>query len=457
MSVSRRGFIAGCSAFVAGFAGTRFNTLAFADPGSEGEILVTVFLRGGIDSLSLVVPRDGADRGHYETARPMLAVPLTGTNAVLPLTAQFGFNPRTNTWPSGTPTPPATLYDLFLQNNLSLVVAAGMHEDNRSHFDSMSFMELGTPGQLSTPSGWLTRHLATSTTVSPEAVMPSLAVGNLQQASLRGSLETLNMTSPDSFSLAVGPSTWRNAARYALRNLWSSQPSWLHQSGVAALDAIDIIELASPGTYTPANGAVYPDTTLGNHFRTIARMIKLNLGLQVATIDYGGWDTHNGQGDGGSGYFGGRVEELSTALAAFYVDLDGAGAADYTKRLTVVVQSEFGRRLRENADRGTDHGHGGVMMVLSGNAIGGVHGTWPGLAPGQLYDGADLAVGTDYRRVLAEVLVRRCGNAALDDIFPGYSGYAPLGIVQGPDVPPEPVFCDGFEDGTAGAWSGSTP
>lgn len=457
MSVTRRGFVAGCSAFVAGFAGARFNTLAFGDTGGDGEILVTVFLRGGIDSLSLVVPRDGADRGHYETARPLLAVPLVGTNAVLPLNAQFGLHPRANTWPAGTPTPPATLYDLYLQNKLSLVVAAGMHEDNRSHFDSMNFMELGTPGQITTPTGWLTRHLATASNISLDTVMPSLAVGNLQQASLRGSLETANMTSPDSFSLEVGPFSWRNAARVAMRNLWSAEPTWLHESGVAALDAIDVIDLADPGTYTPANGAVYPDGTLGSHFRTIARMIKLDLGLRVATIDYGGWDTHNGQGDTGGGYFGGKVEELSRALAAFYADLDGAGVTDYTKRLTVVVQSEFGRRLRENADRGTDHGHGGLMMVMSGNAVGGVHGLWPGLAPGELYDGADLAVGTDYRRVLAEVLVRRCGNAAIDQIFPGYAGYAPLGIVQGPDTPPEPIFCDGFEGGTTGAWTSSTP
>lgn len=457
MSVSRRGFIAGCSAFVAGFAGARFNTLAFADDGSEGEILVTLFLRGGIDSLSLLVPRDGADRGHYEVARPVLAVPLTGPNALLPLNAQFGFNPRTNTWPTGTPTPPATLLDLYQQNKLSLVTAAGMHEDNRSHFDSMNFMELGTPGSQTSSTGWLTRHLATAPNISLDTVLPSLAVGNLQQAALRGSLETANMTSPDSFSLEVGPFSWRNAARVAMRNIWSSQPSWLHQSGVAALDTIDIIDLADPGTYTPANGAVYPDGTLGNHFRTIARMIKLGLGLRVATIDYGGWDTHNGQGDAGAGYFGGKVEELSRALAAFYVDLDGGGSQNYTSRLSVVVQSEFGRRLRENADRGTDHGHGGFMMVMSGNATGGIHGPWPGLAPGQLYDGADLEVGTDYRRVLSEVLIRRCGNPHIDQIFPGYTGYTPLGVVSGPDMPPEPIFCDGFEGGTTGAWSASSP
>jgi hypothetical protein len=122
----------------------------------------------------------------------------------------------------------------------------------------------------------------------------------------------------------------------------------------------------------------------------------------------------------------------------------------------VVVQSEFGRELRENSDSGTEHGYGNQMFVLSGNAIGGLHGSWPGLAPGQLTDGTDLTVTTDYRRVLSEILIRRMCNPNLAAIFPGYTGYSPLGIVSGPDLPPilgEPIFSDGFESGGSGAWS----
>ena len=187
-------------------------------------------------------------------------------------------------------------------------------------------------------------------------------------------------------------------------------------------------------------------------------MIKLDVGLRVATVDLGGWDTHNGQGDDGGGYFYGAVQNLARGLAALYTDLDGSGANNYTRRLTVVVQSEFGRRLRQNADRGTDHGHGNFMMVLSGNATGGIHGTWPGLANGQLFDGADLEVTTDYRRVLSEVLIRRMCNAQLATIFPGYEGYEPLGVVSGEDMVPNAdastIFADGFESGDAARWSG---
>jgi len=457
MSTSRRGFITGCSAAVAAYAGTSFNTLAFGDPGEENEeILVSVFLRGGMDGLNLVPVIAGVDRGFYESARSDLAIPIAGSNAAVPLNSQFGFHPGTNSWPDGSPIPPATFHDLFQANKVSVVVASGMHEDNRSHFDSMGFMELGTPGFLNTSTGWLTRHLMSAANLPGEIVMPSLAVGNLQQSSLRGSTETVNMSDPGSFSLNVGPWEWRSAQRTALRNLYSGS-GWLHQSGSETLDAVDIIELnGGGGNYQPANGAVYPSGSLGDHFQTIASMVKLELGLRVATVDFGGWDTHNGQGSGGGGYFHGHVEELAMALAAFYTDLDGGGTQNFTQRLTVVVMSEFGRRLRENDDEGTDHGHGSCMMVMSGNAVGGVHGTWPGLSNDQLFDGADLAVTTDYRRVLSEILIRRMCNAEIGQIFPGYSGYQPLGVVAGTDLPPGYVFSDGFESGGTGGWSATS-
>ena len=159
------------------------------------------------------------------------------------------------------------------------------------------------------------------------------------------------------------------------------------------------------------------------------------------------------------GYFSTHVQELARGLAALYTDLDGSGALNFTSRLTVVVQSEFGRRLRENADNGSDHGHGNVMMVLSGNATGGMHGDWPGLSNEELFDNADLAVTTDYRRVLSEILIRRLANPELGAIFPGYQGYMPLGVVSGTDLPPNDgstIFFDGFESGDASAWSSST-
>jgi uncharacterized protein (DUF1501 family) len=248
-----------------------------------------------------------------------------------------------------------------------------------------------------------------------------------------------------------------------MRAMYSLDDTWPHASSLQALDAMDLIELHAGDGYTPANGAVYPNGAFGDHLEVVARMIKLGLGLRVATVDIGGWDTHNGQGDGPGGYFGGRIAELAQGLAALYQDLDGSGSQNFTDRLTVVFQSEFGRRLRENADRGTDHGHGGVMMVMGGNTNGGLHGQWPGLANHQMYDGADLAVTTDFRRILSEILIRRLGNNNLGVVFHGYTDYTPLGVVSGPDLQPncDPsgslVFADDFESGDLSAWSATVP
>ncbi len=447
---TRRGFITGCSAAIAGLAGTRFTSLAFAEPGSgfNQETLVVVFLRGGMDGLNVVMPRDGSDRGYYESARPDLKVPVSGSGSAINLNNQLGLHPAM-----------APIHPLYQDGKFGFVVAAGLDEANRSHFDAMEFIERGTPGIKTTPTGWLARHLASATNLPDNIVMPSLSVGSTQVTSLFGDRNTINVSGVNRFNLDVGPSYWRDAQRLALRQFYTADDSWLHQSGLQALDAMDIIELNTSGSYTPANGAVYPNNSFGDALEVVAQMKKLDLGLRVAALDLGGWDTHNGQGDGSGGYFAGLLGTLAQGLAALYTDLDGSGPNNYTQRLTVVVQSEFGRRLVQNADRGSDHGHGNLMMVMSGNGTGGIHGAWPGLAQGQLFDGADLAVTTDFRRVLSEILIRRMGNNRLGIVFPGYSDYSPLGVVNGPDLVPlyaaenDYILDEGFESGGPGDWT----
>lgn len=451
---TRRGFVAGCSAAIAGMAGARFPSLAFAGPESDpnDEILVVVFLRGGMDGLNLVVPIAGSDRGHYEAARPNIAVPASGPDAALSLDGQFGFHGAAS-----------ALHQLYQSGKVAVINATGLGEASRSHFDSMEFIERGTPGVKTTASGWLARHFASAHNLPPEIVMPSVSVGNLQATSLLGDRDTINLNDPGSFNLQIGPWEWRNAQRVALRHMYAGDDTWLHVAGLQALDAMDIVELNSSGSYTPSNGAVYPSGSFGNGLQVIAQMVKLDLGLRVATMDLGGWDTHVNQGDDGGGYFAGLIGTLSDGLAALYTDLDGTGAANYTGRLTMVVQSEFGRRLFENADGGSDHGHGNPMIVVSGNAVGGVHGSWPGIGPGQLFDDADLAVTTDFRRVLSEILIRRMGNNHLGYVFPGYADYQPLGFIGGSDLPPDysatgdGIFSDDFESGGTANWSSGTP
>lgn len=423
---SRRGFLVGCSAAIAGMAGARLNQVVFGSPEAEPnqEILITVFLRGACDVLSLIPPIGGDDRGFYEAARVDLRIPASGTGAALPLgTSAFGLHPSAT-----------GLYDLYQANKLAIVQAVGMNEDTRSHFDAMSYMELGTPGSKSATNGWLTRHLQSAPNLPPNLIMPALAAGGMPPTSFLSSREVLTLNSAGSFNLNTGPWQWRDAQRQALRHLYGGTTS-LHKSGIQSLNAVDVIETYN-STYTPANGAVYPTTGFGDQLKLLAQMIKLQLGLQVATIDLGGWDTHENQASGSTGYFADLVGQMSQGLSALYTDLDGAGSDNYTQRLTVVVMSEFGRRLRENSDRGTDHGHGSAMLVMGGNVNGGLFGTWPGLSNEQLYDAADLAVTTDYRQVLSEILIRRLGNPNLCTVFPGYTGYTPLGVVQGVDLEP---------------------
>jgi uncharacterized protein (DUF1501 family) len=444
--ITRRGFMVGCSAAVAAMAGARFNTVAFAGEGDNDQIMIVLFLRGGVDGLNLVPPIDGADRGYYETLRPNLKIPTSGPNAALPFfdNAQFGLHPQA-----------LPLMEIYEAGKLAIVQAAGLGQVNRSHFDAMISVELGTPDMPGTPTGWLTRHLSSAPNLPEELIMPSLAVGDLQPQSLRGNFETLNLVDPSNFNISTGPWLWRHPQRLGLRRLYQSGDSWLHITGDQALNAMDIIELNVGGGYEPPPGVTYPDSDFGEHLQVLAQLIKLELGLQVATLDVGGWDTHDQQGNGGGGYFGDLVGDLALGLNALLNDL-ASGSPDYTQRVTLIVQSEFGRELRENSDAGTEHGYGNNILVLGGNVNGGFHGSWPGLAPGQLFEGTDLAVTNDYRRILSEILIRRMENPYLGQIFPGYSGYSPLGVVQGVDIPPiyeGELFSDGFESGDTSRWS----
>jgi len=442
-SPTRRGFLMGCSAAIAQLAGARLTHLAFGAPLTtpDHDIFVTIFLRGGMDGLNFVLPTFGPDRAFYEGARTAIRVPASGANAALPLGSfggnDFGLHPGA-----------AALHDLFQDGRVAFVHACGMATDSRSHFDTQAQIELGTPGVGTTATGWLTRHFQTAA-LPPGIVMPALAVSSTIQTSFQGSLDVVAMTNRDDFLLNTGPSDWRDEQKVALRNILESNPGDpLYAKGVEALDASTLVELNVPsaGSYLPANGAVYPSGSFGDSLKLVAQLIKLGLGLRAATLDLGGWDTHNGQGAAGAGtYFHDLVAQLSNGLANFYLDLDGPGSENYTSKLTVAVQSEFGRRLRENTDSGSDHGHGSVMTVLGGRINGGLWGAWPGLANAQLYDGADLAVTTDFRTVLAELLVERMGNPNVAAVFPGFAYPGPLGIAT--------LFRDGFESGGTARWS----
>lgn len=430
---SRREFLVGCSSAIAAMAGSRLGWLGMARGGQMAvsaenrETLVVVFLRGGMDGLSLVPPIAGDDRGHYETARPILKVPLSGAGAALPLDARFGLHAAA-----------APLLPLYQAGKLGIIHAVGS-SGSRSHFDAMRFLELGTPGVKTTTDGWLARHLASSPGLPATLRLPALAAGATPPTSLQGSDEVVNMMDSSLFTLwAIGNLSWAAGDEWAsLRRMFGYEGNFLNAAGIQALNAAGFVESYVQSTYQPANGAVYPAVEFGVHLKVLAQLIKSDIGLRVATVDLGGWDTHENQGVQPGGHFSRLTQQLTEGLAAFYADLDGSTADAPIRRTTVIVLSEFGRRIRENANLGTDHGTANPVLVLGGNVRGGLHGVFPGLHPEQQYDNADVAPTNDLRRILSEVLIRRAANPRLGEVFPRYGGYEPLNIVTGPDITPD--------------------
>ncbi|MBV9494041.1 MAG: DUF1501 domain-containing protein, partial [Acidobacteria bacterium] len=263
-------------------------------------------------------------------------------------------------------------------------------------FDAQDFMESGTPGIKSTQDGFLARALGN------DATKPLSAVA-------------LSQTMPRILTGASGAVALTDVARFGVRG--EAAPVFESLYG-DAFQAAKILKSADPSKLTPANGAQYPAGPLGNSLRQIAQLIRSDVGLEIAFTDVGGWDTHTGEATALSN----NLKTFGAAIAAFAQDL-GSRMND----VVLVTMSEFGRTVRENGNRGTDHGHANMMMVMGAGVKGGkVHGHWPGLA--SLYENRDLPVTTDFRDVFGEFLTKHLGVPALGKVFPGYAP-KPLGVV----------------------------
>jgi uncharacterized protein (DUF1501 family) len=459
--MKRRQFLK--SSIVGAVAADTFARKAQAASAFNEQILVHIFLRGGIDGCNLVVPLGDPDHHYYSVMRPSLGIPDTGPGAALPIGAEdFGFNPIA-----------APLLDLYNDGHLAVVHATGTPDDiaSRSHFDAEKYIELGTPGLVGTPSGWLHRHFHSMGSIlglyPDEIFLPIIAFRNNPPASLLGTTSALTVSAPGTFRLDNAFWRWGTddvgfMQLDMLMRIYDVAADPFSQAGRQALGAEAIMRTNYNEGYTGAGSVPYGANRIGGSLSDIAQLIKLDLGARIFTLDIQNFDSHANQDNPNN--YDNLVAGLTAGLAAFLDDLEQSGGS-YAERTTVIIQSEFGRRLYQNIANGTDHGNGNVMLVLGQGVNGGViYGDWPGLYPGtadgfvnypnpkngsaepELFQGA-LSVTTDFRRVLSEYLQVRCEHtpASLAYVFPDYAGYSPMGLFQPLLPPPEIIFGSGFE------------
>lgn len=403
--------------------------LAPQDAATQGDILICIFQRGAADGLNLVVPH--GDKNYY-SARDTLAIkePKSGdAQSAIDLDGFFGLHPSLRPFK-----------DIWDAGKLAIVHAVGSPDPTHSHFDAMDFMERGTPGEKSMPTGWIGRHLKqmASTNRSP---FRAVGMGTLLQQALRGPVSATALQGISDFHLR-GDNKQVERFQQALASLYDGD-GFIEQEGQQTLQTMRDLAKIAQNNYAPANSVKYPDGPFGRGLQTVAQLIKSGMGLEVACVDLGGWDTHVQQG-GADGQMPRLMDEFSRGLAAFYADMQ-----DEMKRITIVTMTEFGRRLQENTSHGTDHGHGSAMFVMGGGIKGGkVYGDWPGLAKDNLYGPGDLAITTDFRDVLGEIVQKRLASSNLAAVFPNYStfkfrGFADNGAAS--SSTPQPQFPFGIK------------
>jgi uncharacterized protein (DUF1501 family) len=376
-----------------------------ADLPARRKTLVFLFLRGALDGIHALQPDDARLRD----LRPQLALERRD---LLDLGVPgFGLHPSLG-----------ALLPLWKSGRLAFVHAAGSPDPTRSHFDAQDYLELGTPGVKTTAKGWIARALD-ATRIDDAGPLDAVAVSPRLPRSLQGADGALAFASLDQLRLRPLPGArgkgGGDEARAAFEGLYGGAPDEdpVAASGQKAFAALDLLEKKLA---VDTAAVEYPRGPIASSLRALAQLIKSDVGLRVGCADAGGWDTHVTQ----AATLGENLRHLGEALAAFMTDL-GARAED----VVLVAATEFGRTVRQNGTLGTDHGHGSLAIVAGGGVRGGrVHGTWPGLADEQLYQGRDLAVTTDLRSVLAAAAAAQLDATDPADLFPGFDGDALGGI-----------------------------
>jgi uncharacterized protein (DUF1501 family) len=411
MMMNRRNFLKGLGATVAlssipSVQSFAYNPLHLKNPNDE--IFVFVFLKGGCDALNFIAPMGNR---HYADARlTKLQVPedpkFTLKNGLNDL--DFNIHPKAS-----------ALKELYDSGDMAIVHALGLSNGTRSHFEATKLIEQGLAQNKGSAQGWMTRYFET---ISSTGTLPAVSIGNNGlSAAFHACTQAVSIDKISNFKVKGKP-----IVQEILADFYQGE-SPLHQAGQKALSTINVLQNQKEEDkhYHPEHGADYPSEwgikSFSESLQNLAQLIKMDTGVHIATVEYGGWDHHESQ----AYHFPQRLEGLSDALAAFYNDM-----SSYHNKMTMVVMSEFGRRLKSNRSGGTDHGHGGLALVLGGQVKGGkMYGKWPGLATHELNNNVDLEVTTDYRTVLSEVLQKQLANQHLDTIFPDFDTSQMLGFL----------------------------
>ncbi len=372
---------------------------AAAESSRRRKILIAIFQRGAADGLNIVVPF--FEKAYYD-GRPTIAVPPPGKpNGAIDLDGRFGLHPSLQ--------PLKAMWD---DGQLAIVQATGSPDPSRSHFEAQDFMESGTPGRL-TEDGWLNRALPLDET--PASPLRAVSIGAQLPRTMRGRQPAVAVRDVAQFQV-------RNRQLAGiLQNMYATTTDQkLLATGNEAFEAARMIESVSRTAYTPANGAQYQGD-FGRSLQQIARLIKADVGVEVAFADVGGWDHHFNEAP----QMTLLLQQFGASLAAFARDM-----GDRMEDIVLVTMSEFGRTVKEDGNNGTDHGHGSMMFAMGGATRGGrLYGRWPGLEQEQLYDKRDLAVTTDFRDVLGELAAGHLGQPA-DRVFPGYKPASRLDLLK---------------------------
>ena len=370
--------------------------------GEKRKTLIAIFQRGAVDGLNMVVP---FGESNYYSLRPSIAIPKPqsgNADAAINLDGFFGLHPSMSPFKS-----------LWDSKRLAIVHAVGSPDNTRSHFDAQDYMESATPGVKSTSDGWLNRYLQSKK--DPEhSLFRAVSMTKTMPRVLQGTAPAVAMSSISDFAIRGGKSS--SDLQGGFEAIYARENDSLAGMGRETFEAVNFLKKANPAQYQPENGAVYPRNPFGNSLLQFAQLIKAGVGLEVAFTDIGGWDTHVNQGNS-RGQLGNLLQQFSAGIAALYQDL-GQRMDD----VIILTMSEFGRTVRENGNRGTDHGHANAMFVMGNSVRGGkVYGQWPGLKNEQLYEARDLALTTDFRDVFGEIATRHLGSKDAKPIFPGYS------------------------------------